>query len=274
MSTTVNKGYATQVTGTNAGTWGDTLNTGVMGIVDTNMAGLSTFSVAGSNITLSLADVQNCIYRFTGSISANIVVSPSLSGSPTPASLFNGFYFWENLTTGNFTITLTTSAGSVVLQQSRRGLVFIDSVNGPRIIAEWPTTANYDMVQIPAGTPMLFYQSAAPTGWTISSSLNDYGLRIVSSSGGVTSGSVAYSTLFGRTATDNYTLQIADIPPHNHTTFAFKYGLSNGGAKVPFLDQTSGDGNGLTSSTGGGGPHSHAIDMRVKTADVIICTKN
>ncbi len=119
---------------------------------------------------------------------------------------------------------------------------------------------------------MLFYQNAAPTGWTISSTLNDYALKIVSGSGGITAGSVAYSTLFGRTATDGYTLQIADIPPHAHSYQGpTNQGFTSGNnAQVHPVPGTPTN----TSSIGGGGSHSHNIDMRVQTAQVILAVKN
>ena len=43
---------------------------------------------------------------------------------------------------------------------------------------------------------MIFYQASAPSGWTQDTSLNDYGLRVVSGSGGGTTGSVNFGDLF------------------------------------------------------------------------------
>ena len=48
-----------------------------------------------------------------------------------------------------------------------------------------------------SGTALLFYQAAAPTGWTKSTTNNDKALRVVSgTSGGSAGGSVAFSTAF------------------------------------------------------------------------------
>lgn len=272
MPFTVNKKLSVQSAGSNPGAWGaggvagNDLNTGVMGPVDTQLAGVSTFSVSSSNVSLAFSDVQNCIWRFTGTLTASIVVSPAAGDATT---YLNGFYFWSNLTTGNFSITVTTANGSVVLPQGRQGLLFVSATAslGPALFA---ITDPAGAQPIPSGTVMLFYQNAAPTGWTISSALNDYALKIVSSGGGVTSGSVAYSTLFGRTAVDGYTLQIADIPPHTHSYFVVASGPSG----------PTGFGNGVgpvgatTGSTGGGGSHTHGLDMRVLTASVILASKN
>ena len=80
---------------------------------------------------------------------------------------------------------------------------------------------------IPATTVMLFYQSAAPTGWTQVTSLNDYDLRLVSGAGGTTGGTTAYSTVFanqtptftgaiGSLAGGATTLSTTQIPSHTH----------------------------------------------------------
>lgn len=271
---TTNKKLAVQSQGENAGTWGaggttgNDLNTGVMGLIDTQLAGVSTFSVSSSNVPLAYGDVQNCVWRFSGVLTASIVVSPAAGDATT---YLNGFYFWSNATTGNFTITVTTANGSVVLPQGRQGLLFVSATAslGPSLFA---ITDPSGAQPIPSGTTMVFYQNAAPTGWTISPSLNDYALKIVSSAGGVTTGSVPYSTLFGRTAVDAYTLQIADIPAHTHDYAGNVRSGAPGGISIG----SSGTPNQVTSttSTGGGGPHAHNIDMRVQTASVILATKN
>jgi hypothetical protein len=51
---------------------------------------------------------------------------------------------------------------------------------------------------IPSGTVILFYQSAAPTGWTqvTTAALNDSAIRVVTSTGGSTGGSVGFTTAF------------------------------------------------------------------------------
>jgi len=267
MPSTALKGLSVQTAGTNSGTWGAggagyDLNTGVMGVLDLNLAGVLSNSVSSSNITLESADTENCLLRFTGTLLANIVVSPD-SGV-----LMNGFYYFENYTSGNFTITVTTGAGSAVLPQSRCGVMFVDTVNGPRIVA---IAGKTHPDPVPVGTVMLFYQNAAPTGWTISSSLNDYALKIVSSAGGVTSGSVAYSTLFGRTTTDSHTLIVSEMPAHTHTVAALDAnagsGVGNGGG-IGILETIP------SSSVGGSGAHTHPLDMRVQTASIILASKN
>lgn len=256
----------------NPGTWGsggttgDDLNTGVMSILDTRFAEPSAFSVSSSNVTLSYANVQTNILRFTGTLLANITVSPDTGGSPIAASYFNGVYAFENLTTGSFTITLQNATGGVVLPQGRRGLVYVSTINSlaPRILAG----GNGD---IAAGSKTLFYNTSAPTGWT-AVALSDYAIKIVATgNGGVTSGSVAYSTLFGRTATDAHTLTTAQIPSHTHS---IAHGSSGGGGSSNIAGGASGSTTSNTAATGGGDSHTHNLDMRVTTAAFVLATRD
>lgn len=125
----------------------------------------------------------------------------------------------------------------------------------------------------PSGTAMLFYQAAAPTGWTGSDVLSDHAIRVVtatSAAAGAASGTVNFTTVFGRTATDSHVLLEAEIPAHTHTggttqktgAHGASYYVGDGTATTP------------TGSTGGGGGHTHDIDLQVKHALVIIATKD
>lgn len=60
---------------------------------------------------------------------------------------------------------------------------------------------------IPAGTKMVFFQAAVPTGWTQVTNYNDYALRVVSGTGGGTGGAAAFSGLGTHTHTG---------PSHDH----------------------------------------------------------
>lgn len=122
----------------------------------------------------------------------------------------------------------------------------------------------------PAGTLMLFVQAAAPVGWTKSTAHNDKVLRVVSGPGGGSGGVQAFSTVFGRTATDGSSLSIDQLAAHSHS-----YKTSNGGS--------AGSGSGIagsssslsinTGSQGSGAAHSHGLDLRVQYVDVIIASK-
>ena len=275
MPYTTNKGFSVQATGSNAGTWGsdsstptanasNALNEGAILLIDQAMGGVTSLSLTSVNVALTQLQTQNAMLRMTGTLTGAVVISPDTG------VLMVGFYYFENLCTGNFSVTLQNGAGSVVIPKTRRGLIWIDTVNGPRIVS---IVGSGSADPIPTGTVMVFYQTAAPTGWTISSALNDYALKIVSSSGGVTSGSVAYSTVFGRTATDGYALSIGDLPPHPHTfNGAAQVSSAASGTAVPNLLQFVSPQ--LTSETGSGSAHAHNIDLRVRTAAVILASKD
>lgn len=278
MPYTTNKGFSVQATGSNAGTWGadsstptanasNALNEGAIQLIDQALGGVTSLSLTNVNVALTQLQTQNGMLRLSGTLTGNVVISPDVG------VLMTGFYCFENVTTGNFTVTITNSGGSVVLPQTRRGVFWINTADGPRIIAIAGSTA---ADPIPVGTVMVFYQSAAPTGWTISSALNDYALKIVSSAGGVTSGSVSYATLFGRTATDSHALTESEIPSHSHTNPLSLFGSSFSGGGATFTNANGAlvASNQTTGLTGGGGGHTHGIDMRVRTASVILAAKN
>jgi hypothetical protein len=129
------------------------------------------------------------------------------------------------------------------------------------------------------GTLMLFVQTAAPTGWTKSTTHNNKALRVVSGSVG-TGGSTAFTTVFAsRTASGSVgatTLTTAQMPSHTHNL-----GTSTVPGQVNNSAQRIGNNNvaNNTQATGGGGSHTHgftgsAMDFAVQYVDVIIATKD
>lgn len=265
MPFTTNRLYSVQSTGSNAGAWGagtvNSLNEGVMEIMDANMGGITALSLASTTpIALTQTQCNNGLLRMTGVLLASIVVGPDAGVT------MSGFFYFENLTTGSFTVTFTNTAGSVVLPQGRRGMLWVDATYGPRVMG---SVGSSQTDIIPAGSVQPFYNNAAPTGWTVVA-LNDYALKIVSSSGGVTSGSVAYSTLFGRTATDSHTLTTSEMPAHTHTYSGI---TGPSGAQLGNIGGAA-QGTYTSSSTGGGAGHTHDIDMRVSTVALLLATRN
>ena len=136
---------------------------------------------------------------------------------------------------------------------------------------------------IPAGSMLFFYNAAAPTGWTkVTAGANDQAIRVVSGSGGVPGGSVPFSTVFGRTGTDGFSLAAGHMAQHQHT-IADSSGITildfevaggwdftpGGQLKTLAINHVTGLGTGLFSTA-----HSHTIDMRVFYLDVILCYKN
>ena len=92
------------------------------------------------------------------------------------------------------------------------------AVAGTNTLTLPAVTATVDA--FPSGTVMLFAQTAAPTGWTKSTTHNDKALRIVSGSAS-SGGSVAFTAAFASQAVagtvGGTTLTSSQIPSHTHT---------------------------------------------------------
>jgi hypothetical protein len=137
----------------------------------------------------------------------------------------------------------------------------------------WLTVATFlgsglSLGGFPPGTVMLFVQTAAPTGWTKSTTHDNKALRVVS--GSVTTGGTQNFTAVLNGTVGATTLTEAQIPSHIHT---YPAGLTAGGAVLrPFGFNGILSTNVSTNATGGGGSHTHS--MNVAYVDVIIATKD
>jgi hypothetical protein len=133
---------------------------------------------------------------------------------------------------------------------------------------------------IPAGTVMIFGQTAAPTGFTKLTNFDNYALRVVSGTAS-TGGSVAFTTAFASgLSAGATTLSTSQIPSHQHQVapdlnglYAFNNIFGNFIGSTPCslgTRNTSG-----TAGTGGGGSHTHTIpSLAVQYVDVIRATKD
>ena len=142
------------------------------------------------------------------------------------------------------------------------------------------------MALIPATTVMLFFQAAAPVGWTQIAANNDKAIRVVSGTGGGTGGTVAFETAFASQAVAGTNagtaITIAQMPAHTHTGGA--NAGSDGLQNVPGGTQgrVGSPGNSTTiasGSTGSGSTHTHtfsgtAINLDVAYINVIYCSKD
>lgn len=137
----------------------------------------------------------------------------------------------------------------------------------------------------PATTAMMFVQTAAPTGWTKSTTHNDKALRVVSgaaSSGGTTAFTTVFTNQTPTITTSGLsagatTLTTAQMPSHTHTYPSYSGNSGNG------LSNYATGGGTASGATGGGGSHTHtvsgtatssAITLNVQYVDVIIATKD
>ena len=96
-----------QVTGENAGTWGDITNTNLV-ILQQSIAGYSSITLnatTGATLTYSNglpSDGKNAVLNLTGTITSNVTVT-------IPAGVTNKTYIIRNSTTGAFTVTVKIS---------------------------------------------------------------------------------------------------------------------------------------------------------------------
>lgn len=148
------------------------------------------------------------------------------------------------------------------------------------------TAIEADLIE--AGTKMIFFQTAAPTGWTIDGDNNNKALRVVSSSGGGTGGTTAFTSVF-----TSRTIAQANLPSvnlshslaaanHTHTHTRFNSlqnsvqlsGASDNYCRNSTSGTTGGSGSLSVSGTVALGGSGTAMDFAVQYCDVIIATKD
>jgi hypothetical protein len=179
--------------------------------------------------------------------------------------------------TGSSSLTLN----SVLIGNGTSALLAVAPSTAGNVLTSngtaWASTAAAPFFT--SGTVIPFYNTSAPTGWTKLTTQNNKALRVVSGSGGVAGGSVAFSTAFSSQAVagtvGSHTLTVAEMPSHSHTVFA---SASSGAGVTSQLRADTGGGY-ATSSAGGDGGHDHsfsgtAINLAVQYIDLILCSKD
>jgi hypothetical protein len=127
----------------------------------------------------------------------------------------------------------------------------------------------------PVGTKLFFPQATVPVGWTLDITHNDKAIRIVNTTGGGSGGSSPFSTVFGKTATDATTLTTAQIAAHQHTNANAYIYQSGANANFSFSGANSVTAPvESTNNAGGGGSHTHGMDIRTHYVDTVIGKKN
>ena len=250
-----------------------------------NQSGATTFTVtsnATSANTASTIVARDASGNFSaGTVSAALTgnVTGNVSGSSgsctgnaaTATTATNQSGGTVSATTGSFSSTVTgptAAAGTNTTQLATTAFV---------------VTAIANAQPIPAGTVSLFYQAAAPTGWTQVVTQNNKAIRVVSGTGGGTGGTTAFTSVFASRSVPllQHTHVLTD-PGHSHSWqayngqagnnygFNFVAGLANFAGYTPY---------GVDSSTTGitmanAGTAGASMDFAVQYIDVILCSKN
>lgn len=240
--------------------------------------------LGGAVYKFVLTDADDALIWSVDNISApTSAVSPVLSGSVTIDS---------NTTTPALKITQTGVGPVLRVQDSTDPDVtpFIIDTNGYVGIGTATPTSALDVASpgvitgawayLPSGTAMLFVQTAAPTGWTKSTTHDNKALRVVSgaaSSGGTT----GFTSVF-----TSRTITTANMPVHTHGItdpghthqIAFKIGVNGTGSAEEIQNSpstayylSSSSTTGITVNNAGSGT---AMDFAVQYVDVIIATKD
>jgi microcystin-dependent protein len=143
-------------TGADIGTWGSADLNPNFGILDNILGSVTTLNLAGAGtVNLTDAQQQSAIIRLTGVLTTNPVVAFSEPG----------FWIIENLTSGNFVVTLSTptSVENIATPPGSRYQVFCD-----------PTIPGMRFVNLPPlGTLQRFCTSVIPT-WITACTINPW----------------------------------------------------------------------------------------------------
>ena len=334
-------------TGANANTWGTNTNNNLE-VLDAFAAGYISKSVAGAaDVTLTTANASdtaessNKVIELTGALTGDIkVFIPAVESE----------YLFFNNTTGSQTLTIAATghdANGAVITQGAYSRLYCDGASNYNVEVSTSllgTTTFKDTVTAgggnillrtngavsattytgdgsnltgvdpcPSGTKQVFYQAAAPTGWTqdTTAALSDAAFRVTTGTGGGTGGSDTFQTTFTSSKTTetkslpvsgsvsgtvgNSTLSTPQIASHNHSFEVFQND-PNANTNLPPQPLKSGNRRAnpapvSVNNTGGGGTHSHPFSgtlssattassnfavpaMNIKYANVIIAAKD
>jgi hypothetical protein len=270
-----------------AGTWNANTIAAIYG--GTGLTSFTTGDLIYANSSTTLARLADVAVG-NALISGGVGAAPSW-GKIGLATHVNGTLPVANGGTG--ATSLTTN--NVILGNGTSAVQFVAPGTNGNILTSNGTTwvsAAAGGGSVPSGSVMLFVQTAAPTGWTKSTTHDNKALRVVSGTAG-SGGSVAFTTAFASqavsgtnsstTATNqattaggsvsttlsgggsvsSTTLATSEIPAHAHAQQRFS--STSGGTVTPTvganlrLSPATYIPNLDTTNTGGGGGHSHGF---------------
>lgn len=220
----------------------------------------STVAFTLSRPVASAAQVQVVIENVPQNPGSAFTVSGStVTFTSAPPSGTNNIYVYY---TSPITQVVQPSQGAV-------GITQLSATGTPSSSTFLRGDNSWASAGFATGTVMLFVQTAAPTGWTKSTTHDNKALRVVSGTAS-SGGSVAFTTAFASgLSAGATTLSTTQIPSHTHSGGVLSNGQQGTNCGVNAGSVTS------TGSAGGGGSHTHTLpSFAVSYVDTIIATKD
>ena len=252
-------------------------NSGQVG-VNTITPGANLDIVGTANVSGAVALANTIIVTGNATLSNTIVVTGNATFSNTIVVTGNATFSNSSIYTGKATFSNT-----IVVTGNATFSNLVISANG--FYTNSTTRADFA-----SGTQMSFQQNTAPIGWTKSTTYDDVGMRVVSGNANTTSGAAAFSSVFSQANTASTTLTTAQMPTHSHTDAGHAHDATgNLGGASGYSDsapisaaQPVGvyesiqitTGYASIQDTGGGGGHTHALNMQMNYVDFILASKN
>lgn len=250
----------------------------------------ATSSFTLSRPVASVAQVQVVVNNVQQNPSSFTVSGNTLTLGGAPSAGTNNIYVYY---TSPITQIMQPGQGTV-------GITALNASGTPDATTYLRGDNSWAIAGFPAGTLMLFQQTAAPTGWTKQTTHDNKALRVVSGTAG-SGGSVSFTSAFASQTPSGSinlsgwsvgatTLSTAQMPSHSHEPPYWDWAVS--GTNSPKnswaqgKSQNGGGSSGMsTTSNGGGGSHSHsisgsatftgsAINLAVQYVDLIIAAKD
>lgn len=169
-----------QAAGDNVDTWGDpTLNQNVFARIDAYLGAATAISLASTDVTLTQTQWRSNVLQLSGTLSASVnLIFPLNVNSLTVA--VGGFKIIDNQCTGNFTVTVKTSASGslgVVVPQGVQSHVFSDTANVSFSDSRLGTT-DLNRIATVAGSPNSVTTTVAASAFKPGSAILDRTNRI------------------------------------------------------------------------------------------------